>query len=251
MEAEQVKQSRYFRFPSWNTIIQKKTPKKEREMPHIYTPESCVDKKRERTTSHRSPLHFLLHRSQVVRPYRVRFEHLPQRRTFLLVLLLQMIHSQRGRVRTRQLIRFSPKRLTADGGACPSLHIVIESIEVESPRESFGPGGVLRRAAAAAAGGFGADVGGGEGNFAEEGLQDGEAAAGDGKVDFDGPVCDFESDLVGMNGEKVEALGIMQAYIQIVVVTVCQAGSVAYGKVYSMYCLTMAIAQILLWVSGL
>ena len=44
-----------------------------------------------------------------------------------------------------------------------------------------------------AAGESGAEVGreerGEEGEFAEEGLQDGEAAADDGKVDFYGPEC--------------------------------------------------------------
>ena len=44
---------------------------------------------------------------------------------------------------------------------------------------------------------------------------------------------------------------MMKAYIQILMLMICQAGSVAKGKVYSMYCLTMAIAQILLWVSRL
>lgn len=73
-------------------------------------------------------------------------------------------------------------------------------------RELFWPGGVLHFAVAA--GDSGADVGGEEGDFAEEGLQDGEAAADDGEVDFDGPVGDFESDifdLVGMdNGIRSE-----------------------------------------------
>lgn len=58
---------------------------------------------------------------------------------------------------------------------------------VTGSRELFWPRGVLH--CAAAAGNFGADVGGEEGDFAEEGLQDGEAAADDGQVDFDGPVC--------------------------------------------------------------
>ena len=58
------------------------------------------------------------------------------------------------------------------------------------PGEFLGPGALLHVAAAAAE--FGADVRGQEGDeeadFAEEGLEDGEAAAGDGEVDFDGPV---------------------------------------------------------------
>lgn len=65
-------------------------------------------------------------------------------------------------------------------------------------RELFWPGGVLQ--CAVAAGDFGADVRGEEGDFAEEGLQDGEAAADDGEVDFDGPVGDFESDIFDLVG---------------------------------------------------
>ena len=56
--------------------------------------------------------------------------------------------------------------------------------------EFLGPGTLLHAAVAAAE--FGADVRGQEGDeeadFAEEGLEDGEAAAGDGEVDFDGPM---------------------------------------------------------------
>lgn len=140
--------------------------------------------------SHRNPL---LHRPQVLHPYRVRFQRRPQRRTFLLILLLRMVHSQRRGARIRQLVRFPPGRLAAAGGAGPSLHIVVESVVLTGPREPFGPGGGLRRAAAG--GDFGADVGG-EGDFAEEGLQDGEAAADDGEVNFDGPVWDSDQILL-------------------------------------------------------
>ena len=94
----------------------------------------------------------------------------------------------------------------AAGGACPSLHIVVESVVLTGSRELFWPGGVLH--CAVAAGDFGADVGREEGDSAEEGLQDGETAADDGEVDFDGPVGDFESDifdLVGMDkGKRLE-----------------------------------------------
>ena len=56
--------------------------------------------------------------------------------------------------------------------------------------ECLGPGTLLRAAAATAE--SGAEVRGQEGDeevhFAEERFEDGEAAAGDGAVDFDGPV---------------------------------------------------------------
>ena len=56
--------------------------------------------------------------------------------------------------------------------------------------EFLRPGTLLHAAAVAAE--FGADVRGQErdeeADFAEEGLQDGETAAGDGEIDFDGPM---------------------------------------------------------------
>ena len=42
-----------------------------------------------------------------------------------------------------------------------------------------------------------------------------------------------------------------QTYIQILICTISQLGSAASGEVYSMYCLTMAMAAILPLVSGL
>ena len=56
--------------------------------------------------------------------------------------------------------------------------------------EFFGPGGALHGAVAAAEDGaeVGGDEGDEEGYFAEEGLEDGQAAADDGEVDFDDPV---------------------------------------------------------------
>lgn len=44
---------------------------------------------------------------------------------------------------------------------------------------------------------------------------------------------------------------VNRAHIQILICTMSQLGSAASGEVYSMYCLTMAIAAILRLISGL
>ena len=69
--------------------------------------------------------------------------------------------------------------------AAGSLLHVMDLIST-GPGESFGPGSLLH--CGVAAGEFGADMGGEQWNFAEERVQDGEAAADDGEVDFDRPV---------------------------------------------------------------
>ena len=100
-----------------------------------------------------------------------------------------MIHGQRtaARIARCRLVRFPPGRLPGEAG--PLLDVV-NLVRTTGPGELLGPGTLLHAALAAAE--FGAEVRGQEGDeeadFAEEGLEDGEAAAGYGEVDFDGPV---------------------------------------------------------------
>lgn len=75
------------------------------------------------------------------------------------------------------------------------------------PGESFGPGSFLHSGVAAAE--FGADMGGEQWDFAEERVQDGEAAADDGEVNFDGPVVnEFDEILHSEKGQQCRRTSI-------------------------------------------
>lgn len=130
---------------------------------------------------HRETLEFHLPlRPQPVLPNHGRL----QRGRNRLALLLQMIHGDGTLARLRRgrlLFRFPPGSFAAGGSL---LHVV--DLVSTGPGESFGPGGLLHAGVAAAE--LGADAGGEQWDFAEEGVQDREAAADDGEVDFDGPV---------------------------------------------------------------
>ena len=123
---------------------------------------------------------------------------------------------------------------------------VVNLVRTTGPGELLGPGTLLHAALAAAE--FGAEVRGQEGDdeadFAEEGLEDGEAAAGYGEVDFDGPVsgCWIRTAVV-RKGEMAKT------YIQILSSVTPQLKSEPPEGEYSSYCLIMAMAQILSFVS--
>ena len=92
----------------------------------------------------------------------------------LAVVMVQRLDAGAG---VGELVRFPP-----GGFAGASLEV---GWGMMGPVELDGPGALFHGAVAAAE--LGAEDGGEEGELAEEGLQDGEAAADDGKVDFDDP----------------------------------------------------------------